>query len=254
MCLIVFAYNYHPDYRLILAANRDEFYPRATRPMQFWTDQPALLAGQDLEQGGTWLGISRNGRFSALTNYRDGRNRNQGQRSRGFLPLEFLQSRLSCKQFIDSIQIEEFDGFNQLIDDGSDLYYLSNRTEPRPVFPGIHGLSNALLNSPWPKLESRKSALQEIIDHSSPDPDALIRLMADPQTYPDHLLPDTGISQAWERQLSASFIHMENYGTRATTALLQKHDGSIEIVEQNYDINGATERNSFRLQLPAAED
>ena len=254
MCLIVFAYNYHPDYRLILAANRDEFYPRPTRPMQFWPDQPALLAGQDLELGGTWLGLNRNGRFSALTNYRDGRNRSQGLRSRGFLPLEFLQSQLSCKQFIDSINTAEFDGFNQLIDDGNDLYYFSNRTGASRVSAGIHGLSNALLNSPWPKLESRKAALQEIVKHSSPDPDALIRLMADPQTYPDHLLPDTGISKEWEQKLSASFIHMENYGTRATTALLQKHDGSIEIVEQNYDINGATERNSYRLQLPVAED
>lgn len=253
MCLIVFAYNYHPDYKLILTANRDEFFPRPTRAMQFWPEQPELLAGQDLEQGGTWLGMNRNGRFSALTNHRNGRIKAQGKQSRGFLALDFINSNLSCTDFIKATELPAYDGFNQLIDDGHSLYYLSNRSEhPARIQPGIHGLSNALLNTPWPKSDSRKSALKQVIDSGEINAEQLIQLMANKDQYPDHLLPDTGISQDWERKLSSSFIQMENYGTRATTVILQKYDGQTEILEQNYDYSGAIERKRFMLQLPAS--
>ncbi|MBN0988075.1 NRDE family protein [Amphritea pacifica] len=250
MCLIVFAYNYHPDYRLILTANRDEFYHRPTRPMQYWPDQPQLLAGQDLEQGGTWLGLTRNGRFSALTNHRDGRRPQQGIRSRGNLPLAFLLSTDSCDAFIHNTATDDFDGFNQLIDDGNQLCYLSNRSLPlQPVPAGIHGISNAVFDTPWPKLEARKAALKTCIDTGELSGENLIQLMADRKTYPDTLLPDTGIDIELERRLSSSFIHSDNYGTRATTALLIKHNGEVEVVEQNYNDQGATGCTRIRFQL-----
>ena len=250
MCLIVFAYNYHPDYRLILAANRDEFYHRPTRPMQYWPDQPQLLAGQDLEQGGTWLGLTRHGRFSALTNHRDGRRAQQGICSRGNLPLAFLLGDDSSEDFIRKTSTDDFDGFNQLIDDGQQLCYLSNRsTSLQPVPAGIHGISNAVLDTPWPKLQARKAALKTGIDSGKFNSEALIQLMADRETFPDNQLPDTGINIELERMLSSSFIRSENYGTRATTALLIKHNGEAEVVEQNYNDEGATERQQFQLQL-----
>ncbi len=250
MCLILFAYNYHPDYRLILAANRDEFYQRPTRPMQYWPDQPQLLAGQDLEQGGTWLGLTRSGRFSALTNHRNGLRQPQGVSSRGKLPLQFLLSEMSSQAFIDDVNADQFDGFNQLIDDGQQLGYLSNRADALlPVPEGIHGISNALFDTPWPKLTAAKAALKNCIDSGQLTAAALIQLMRNPTTYSDEQLPDTGINIELERMLSASFIHSEKYGTRATTAILISHNGNAEIIEQNYDAQGATESNRFSFHI-----
>lgn len=253
MCLILFAYNYHPDYKLILTANRDEFYSRPTRAMQYWPEQPELLAGQDLEQGGTWLGLTRSGRFSALTNHRNGLSQPQGQSSRGNLPLQFLLSDLSSSAFIETSEPHRFDGFNQLIDDGQQLCYLSNRAAPlQPVPHGIHGISNAVFDTSWPKLVAAKQALKNCIDSGTFDADALIKLMQNPATYPDELLPETGIALPLERRLSASFIRSENYGTRATTAILIKHDGVTEVVEQSYDALGETERNAFSFDTRTA--
>ncbi|RTE64990.1 NRDE family protein [Amphritea opalescens] len=247
MCLILFAYNHHPDYKLILTANRDEFYNRPTRAMQYWPDQPDLLAGKDLEQGGTWLGLTRSGRFSALTNHRNGLTKPQGHRSRGNLPLDFLLSDQSCSHFIRTTHTDDFDGFNQLIDDGQQLCYLSNRAEAlQPIPNGIHGISNAVFDTPWPKLLAAKQALKQCIDNDL-SPDSLIKLMQDTTTYPDEQLPHTGIDLALERRLSASFIHSEHYGTRATTAILIKHNGETEVVEQSYDAQGKTERHAFRF-------
>ncbi|WP_432471222.1 NRDE family protein [Amphritea sp. HPY] len=280
MCLIVFAYQYHPEYNLILAANRDEFYARPTRPMQFWKPQDNtraaqhqgqnefytsrltspiqhcqqpnnILAGQDLEQGGTWLGMQQNGRFSAVTNHRDGRNRSNGKRSRGFLSTSFLSSEQPARLYAEQLESDLYDGFNLLIGDNSGLYYLSNRSQGNhKISHGIHGLSNALLNTPWPKLDARKEMLQRHLDQETPDVEHLINLMADNTIYPEHLLPNTGISPEWEQALSSSFIKLENYGTRATTVILQKHNGETEVVEQNYDVSGAGDRYRYQLELP----
>ena len=253
MCLIVFAYRSHPRYKLILAANRDEFFARPTAPMQFWRDNPDLLAGKDLQQGGTWLGLNRNGRFSALTNHRDGRRPATGIRSRGFLPLDFITGENSAYNFAMQTTVQDYDGFNQIVMDNiyseeETLCYLSNRSEPTTLQPGIYGLSNAVLNSSWPKTDSRRAALEALIEQEDVTTDDLIALMNDPTLYPDDQLPDTGISQEWERALSASFITMENYGTRATTALLIDYSGNIEIAEQNYDKSGRSELKQFTLQ------
>jgi len=251
VCLIVFAYRYHPEYNLILAANRDEFYARPTRSMQFWPEQDSVLAGQDLEQGGTWLGISQTGRFSAITNHRDGRNRENGTLSRGLLPLDFIRSNRTATDFAAQTQLTQYAGFNQLLGDESGLFYLSNRSDQQQrIAPGIHGLSNALLNTSWPKLDSRKQQLQLLLDQGQLDGAQFIELMADRQTYPQDQLPDTGISMEWEQALSSSFIQMDNYGTRATTVILQKHNGETEVIEQNYDVTGRTERFSYQFQVP----
>lgn len=253
MCLIVFAYRSHPRYKLILAANRDEFFARPTAPMQFWRDNPDLLAGKDLQQGGTWLGLNRNGRFSALTNHRDGRRPATGIRSRGFLPLDFITGDTSAADFAVHTPVQDYDGFNQIVmdsirNDNDTLCYLSNRSNSQILQPGIYGLSNAVLNSSWPKTDSRRAALEALIEQEDVTTDDLIALMNDPTLYPDDQLPDTGISQEWERALSASFITMENYGTRATTALLIDYSGNIEIAEQNYDKSGRSDLKQFTLQ------
>jgi len=253
VCLILFAYNYHPDYRLILTANRDEFYQRPTRPMQYWAEQPQLLAGQDLEQGGTWLGLTRTGRFSALTNHRNGLIKPRGISSRGQLPLQFLLGEMSCQSFIRDTETGRFDGFNQLIDDGGQLCYLSNRSPAlQPVPHGIHGISNAVFDTPWPKLVAAKAAFKACIDSERLSADNLISVMQDPTTYHDDLLPQTGISIELERLLSARLIRSERYGTRATTAVLIRHSGETLVVEQNFDAAGETERSEFSFVAETA--
>ena len=254
MCLIVFAYRSHPRYKLILAANRDEFFARPTAAMEFWADQPTLLAGQDLQQGGTWLGLNCNGRFTAVTNHRDGRRPLSGKRSRGYLPLDFLTGSQSPEAFANHTAGDDYDGFNQIVmdnlaSDNDSLWYLSNRSDARALQPGVYGLSNAVLNSPWPKTDSRRQALTTLLDSPTLSCDSLIQMMADPNTYPDEQLPDTGISLEWERALSASFIQLGSYGTRATTAALVDYNGNAEIAEQNYDETGKTQRQQFSLQL-----
>jgi len=219
--------------------------------MQHWQQPNNILAGQDLEQGGTWLGVQQNGRFSAVTNYRDGRNRSNGKRSRGFLPTSFLNSEQPARLYSEQLESDLYDGFNQLIGDSSGLYYLSNRSrDNHKISCGIHGLSNALLNTSWPKLDARKAMLQQHLDLEKPHSEHLINLMADNTTYPEHLLPDTGISPEWEQALSSSFIKLKNYGTRATTVILQKYSGETEIIEQNYDASGAIDRYRYELVLP----
>lgn len=254
MCLIVFAYRQHPRYKLVLAANRDEFYARPTAPMQFWQEQPDLLAGKDLQQGGTWLGLNQRGRFSALTNHRDGRRPANGQRSRGYLPLDFIAGCEKVADFANRIAADDYDGFNQIVMDhlageNDTLWYLSNRSAARALQPGFYGLSNAVLNSPWPKTNDRRQALETLVRQDNLSTNALISLMADPTLYPDEQLPDTGISQQWERALSASFIQLENYGTRATTAMLLDYNGTVTIAEQNYDVRGKAGRQEFTLSL-----
>ncbi len=254
LCLIVFAYQCHPDFNLILAANRDEFYARPSRALHAWPAPAGIVAGQDLEQGGTWLGLTGSGRFSALTNHRDGQRPASGTRSRGQLVVDFLTSSLDSTHFArvhTQTGQEHYDGYNQLIGDQHGLFYLANDTaHNQRLTPGVHGISNARLNSPWPKLEQQKQVLQQHLTRNQLQPEHLIRAMADPQRFADPLLPDTGISLEWERALSASFIRQPNYGTRATTIIRQDYDGVTEIVEQSYDQQGATEQTRVRLQLP----
>jgi uncharacterized protein with NRDE domain len=252
MCLIVFAWQSHPDYPLILAANRDEFYLRRTRPAAWWGQAVSLLAGHDEEAGGTWLGITRRGRFAALTNVRSPTERNPHAPSRGALVLSALQSRAPAGVWLDgqAARTATYNGFNLLLGDlltpAGGLHYFSNRLdEPaRNLAPGVYGLSNAYLDTPWPKVTRAVGQFACSIA-ARVRIDDLTQIMADRETARDYELPATGVPLDWERALSAIQIRANGYGTRATTVLTVRNDGLATFVERCYD-TGDPERWSDR--------
>jgi uncharacterized protein with NRDE domain len=261
MCLIILAHQYHDRLPLVLAANRDEFHGRQSRPAQFWSlphSHPGLLAGKDLTQGGTWLGMTRNGRFAAVTNIRDPRAA-KGSRSRGFLTLEFLLGSMSPLDYLASLQdsLAEFGGFNLLVGDRHTLAYLNSASgQARLLSPGIYGLSNAALDADWPKITRGREALQHLLDQSGQiATDSLTDFMLDTGQAPDDQLPDTGIPLELERVLSSPFIRnpLRDYGTRCTTALVISGEGQVRLSEQNYGPDGqVTTRQLFQFALQDA--
>lgn len=253
MCLLTFAYRCHPDYSLILLANRDEFYARPTRDMHHWQEGP-VLAGQDLEQGGTWLGLNRYGRFATVTNVRDARNPHPGTRSRGHLTRNYLLGAADAAAYLQQLAPEqaEYGAYNLLLGDRHGLYYSSNK-HPHSIRlkPGLYGLSNAALDSPWPKLLAARARLGTAIETGDLEPDTLLALMQHATTAEDQLLPDTGVSYEWEKRLSACFIRSDSYGTRATTLLLQKPDGETTVYERTFDADGRVDQQQFSWTIPA---
>ncbi len=253
MCLIVFAFQPETQFPLILAANRDEFFARATREAAFWTDsdQSQILAGKDLEAGGTWLGISRGGRFAAVTNIRDPSQTEVKPRSRGELTLGFLTGSLSAADYCAELlsQFQDFAGFNLLLGDGRDLYYANNQNGVVDALePGIHGLSNGLLDSDWPKVRRSREQLGELLGQAQPpSTDRLIQLMTDREQAAEDELPDTGLPLPLERTLSSMFIENSSrgYGTRCSTALVMAAAGTTRFSEQNYDAGGAAARRHY---------
>lgn len=238
MCLIVFAWRPDQPQPLLLAANRDEFYARPSWPLREWDDAPGLFAGRDLQAGGTWLGMNADGRFAALTNIRDP-NQPAGRRSRGELPVDFLRSALTPPAYLRQVagRAAEYAGFNLLLGDARELwYYNSQEDQPRTLPEGLCGLSNAGLDSPWPKLRRARAALENCLD--APASQRLLALLADSERPPEHLLPDTGVGPAVERLLSTVFIASANYGTRASTALILNADHSWELVERSFGPQG----------------
>ena len=237
MCLIVLAWHHHPDYPLVVAANRDEFYARPSAPAARWDDAPQVIAGRDLEAGGTWLGITENGRFAALTNVREP-GKPPGKHSRGLLTRDFLAGSANPWDYASALRTADFSGFNLLLADPQTLVYLSNRdTGPQRLAAGIYGVSNRLLDTPWPKLAKAKARFAEAIT-ALPDEEALFALLADDEIVPDHALPDTGVSVEWERLLSAIFVRSETYGTRASTLAWQRRDGQVRLHEKSFGPNG----------------
>lgn len=238
MCLISFQWRPDSPTPLTLVANRDEFHARPAAPAQFWPEYPHVLAGTDLSGGGTWLGVTRSGYFAALTNVRQLPAPYEGQISRGKLVLDFLINEPDPQTYLQSIEQNAllYDGFNLIVGNRETCWYYSNRQQQAPISlpSGLYGLSNSTLDTPWPKLETAKQHLtQWIITPVDP----LHGLLKDKQTYPEHLLPNTGIGQPWETILSAAFITSEEYGTRACTGL-QVHASSIEFSEESYDPQG----------------
>ncbi|KQR87147.1 NRDE family protein [Burkholderia sp. Leaf177] len=235
MCLIVF--DWQPDANsrvpnspmLTLAANRDEFYSRETEPMHWWKDAPDMLAGRDLTGGGTWLGVTRDGRFAALTNYRAPSEVRPGAPTRGTLVSNFLSGeRVKPLDYLGQVARDGhlYNGFNVIVGDFTrrELAWYGNRADAPPALldAGIHGLSNSLLNTPWPKLVAQRDALRDLVhaeDRVQPSLDVLIATMRNPHIAADALLPSTGVSIERERVLSAAFIEADGYGTRSTTAL-----------------------------------
>lgn len=242
MCLILLAYRSHPRYHLIVAANRDEFFQRPTAPAAWWREQPDLLAGRDLEAGGTWLGMTRTGRFAALTNYRDPPAHRPNAPSRGALVTGFLAGRAAPAAYLDALQSDaaRYNGFNLLVADHSALYGYCNRGGGiQRLPPGVHGISNGLLDEPWSKVTRGRSALHcELGEGAVVDVEPLFALLADRAPAVDDELPATGIGIEWERLLSSRFIAAPGYGTRCSTVLLWGTDDEVRFVERGFDERG----------------
>ena len=235
MCLILFAYRAHDAYPLVLIANRDEYYARPTRDAHWWEDAE-VFAGRDLEAGGTWIGVNRNGRLAAVTNVREPGSMHSGRRSRGDLTREFLSGTESARDYLQRIdqQADEFAGFNLLLGDADGLWFYSNREHVvRRIEPGVYGISNGAFDEPWPKLDSGKRELAALLDGSI-DENRLLDILTDQGIAEDHELPSTGVSLDVERMLSGRFIRSPEYGTRACSVILFDRSGRIRFVEQNY--------------------
>jgi uncharacterized protein with NRDE domain len=256
MCLILFSYDKHPRYKLIFAANRDEFYDRPTRPAKFWNASPDLLAGKDLKGGGTWMGITRSGRIAAITNFREPEYTIENAPSRGFLVRDFLESDLSSKDYLNKISKIGglYNGFNLIVGTPDGLFYYSNRQNKiLKISPGIHGISNHLINTNWPKVKKGTQLLADIISKDNcPDTEALFSMLQDQTQPPDCLLPNTGVSLEWERLLSPLFITGSIYGTRSSTILLWDRDGNIKFSERTFTPDHGrivnSETREFRFQ------
>jgi uncharacterized protein with NRDE domain len=238
MCLILVAAGAHPHYPLIVAANRDESYSRPSTPAAFWADDPRIYAGRDLEQGGTWLGISRTGRFAAITNYRQGVPRTATARSRGELTRGFLSASASPESYLQEVQAraDSYNGFSVIVGAIDGLWFYSNRGGgPQRIAPGVHGLSNHLLDEPWPKVQRGIAALETLLAATEREIiERLAAVLSERTPAPDHVLPSTGIALERERALSASFIAGRDYGTRASTIVLVSADGTALFREHTY--------------------
>lgn len=250
MCLIVFAYRIHPRYRLILAANRDEFYTRPAAPADWW-ESPAILAGRDLLQGGSWLGLDRRGRLAAVTNVRNPADILPGRRSRGELVPAFLAGTASAGDFAAGLDGTVYPGFNLLLDDGQELVWSSNRAvAPRRLPPGLYALSNAALDTPWPKVLRAKQLLAARLADATLAPEALLQLLADDRQPDDDQLPDTGVGRARERALAPIRIRTPDYGSRTATVVLAGRDGTVEFVERTLATPASPEgQRTFRLAV-----
>jgi len=254
MCLIIFAHQAIPDLPLVVAANRDEFYARPTRSAQFWSEDGAennILAGKDLQAGGTWLGITRSGRFAAVTNIRDPSQTEPRPRSRGELTMNFLRSDKPAADYADTLRqsFAEYAGYNLLLSDGKAFYYVNNvEALSRELEPGIYGLSNGLLNNDWPKVLRGQRGLENLVDSGAElNPDQLIELMANREQAADAELPNTGLPRELEKRLSSAFITDDSrgYGTLCSTAIIQDRAGHIRFSEQNYSAAGTATENCF---------
>lgn len=263
MCLAAFALNAHPRFPLVIAANRDEFFARPASPMAWWPDHPDLLAGRDLGAGGTWFGLTRTGRLALLTNVREPGRQIADAPSRGALVTGWLTGTDDAARYAAALA-PGYNGFNLVTADlqRRAWHWISNRAAgPRALPPGLHALSNAALNTPWPKTAGLKSALAAALDVSDSDHALAARLLdalADGRPAPDEDLPDTGVGLARERLLSPRFVHLPDpahagrglYGTRCSTVLVHRSDGALLVVERRFDDLGRAQTDAV-YQLKA---
>ncbi|MDD5476461.1 MAG: NRDE family protein, partial [Syntrophales bacterium] len=251
-CLIIFAYRSHHEYPLIIAANRDEYYGRPTEAASFWEDNPDVLGGRDLRGGGTWMGVHRTGRLAAITNYRDPLFLKPDAPSRGELVSSFLLEDGDPRHYLRRVRDsgEAYNGFSLLLGSMDELFYYSNKGEGISVVnPGIHGLSNRLLDTPWPKVERGKKLLSDLLAREEVLlPDKLLDILSDEDRPPDHLLPDTGVGIEWERLLSAIFISSPSYGTYSSTVLLVNRKNEVLFMERDHR-PGASMGNLSRFEF-----
>jgi len=243
MCLAILAIDMLSDWPLIVLANRDEYHDRAASPMQPWYQHSNVLAGQDLQAGGTWLGITNSGRFSLLTNYRDAKQQRPQAPSRGRLVEDFLKADMSAAAYLRLIEsnAKTYNGFNLIVADAENLYYSGNQAKPfkQSLAAGVYGLSNALLDTPWPKTQQTRQAVAALLAQPfAPNADQLTALMQDRTVVPDDLLPDTGMGLVRERLLATPFIVSPDYGTRCTTVVMRHRNGNQWVQESTYNAAG----------------
>lgn len=241
MCLILFSYLQNKEYKLILAANRDEFYERPTAPAAAWHGDNGIIGGKDLRAGGTWMGLHGSGRYGMVTNYRDPAQEQPRSSSRGHLVTNYLKNTETPSRYLSQLDSEkgDYNGYNILLGDADTLWYYSNRSgEAVQVEPGLYGLSNHLLDTPWPKVVRGKALLNSVINGAAPDIEGIFQLLLDNRIAPDDELPQTGVPLEWERTLSSMFIRSDGYGTRCSSILLIRTDGRMEFYERTYPPNG----------------
>lgn len=241
MCLILIALRSHPKYKLIIAGNRDEYHDRSTAQAAFWEDAPGVLAGKDLRAGGTWFGITKKGRIAAVTNYRDPALIRSHPPSRGKLVRGFLLSQQGPTDYLKRLAQEagNYSGFNLIIGDPDDLYWYSNiGSGPHKLTCNIYGLSNHLLDTPWPKVTRSKNAFQKLLfEQKDPLAEDIFAILFDKSKADDESLPDTGIGTECERLLSSIFICSPTYGTRSSTLLLVDLHDRVTFIERTFDVD-----------------
>jgi uncharacterized protein with NRDE domain len=238
MCLIFIALKNHSRYKLIVAANRDEFYERKTAAAAFWEDHPEILGGRDLEAFGTWLGMTKSGRICMVTNFRDLKNINPNAPSRGKLVTDFLLEKSTGEEYLKKVEprAKKYNGFSLIAGTVDTLYYLSNHKEGLILLnSGLFGLSNHLLETPWPKVEKGKAEIQVLLKSPVIRPEDLFEVLSDDTISSDEQLPDTGVGLERERALSAAFIKSPGYGTRSSTVILVDYNNHVSFHERVYD-------------------
>lgn len=245
MCLIYLSLHQHPTYKLILAANRDEFYARKTEPVSYWLNHLNILGGRDLEAMredgtcGTWMAMTTSAKIAMVTNYRDFKNLKPVAPSRGHLVSDFLIGDVEAESYLKEVEKtkNEYNGFNLLVGDVDCLFYLSNYKEGiEKLSAGTYGLSNSLLETSWPKVEILKLKMEPVLKKQAINPDELFDIMRDETRASDDQLPDTGIGIERERALSSMFIKTDGYGTRCSTIVLVKYSGETLFVERTYNL------------------
>jgi len=253
MCLILLALQQHSSYRLILAANRDEYYDRPSAPPTFWSEAPDLLAGKDLQSGGTWLGITKKGRIAAITNYRDPASTKRNAPSRGWLVRDFLLGKDGTEEYLIKVRQEarKYNGFNLVVGVRDELYWYSNRTdEIVRLSRGLHGISNRLLDTPWPKVIRSKQGISEILDRNDEiSPEILFDPLQDRTQAPDEILPDTGVGTEWERVLSPVFIVSPTYGTRSSTLIFIDKKDQVTFIDRTFNSHPQPVSSRFTFTL-----
>lgn len=253
MCIINLHLQDHPTYKLIIAANRDEFLQRPTAPASFWEDAPHLLAGRDLEAMGTWLGITKQGRFAALTNYRNPKLESPNKKSRGDIVEQFLNRNDDPTEYLQQLRNnrEQYNGFNVIVGTVDELFYYGNeQKEIIPLQHGTHGLSNHLLNTPWPKVQKAKKLLHDYVTTvEKVEIEQLFHILANDTLAKKHELPQTGVPHEIEKKLSSIFIEMDDYGTRASTVILVTHHNEVTFVERTFERGSKPVDRSFQFNI-----
>ncbi len=256
MCLIIFSYKQHPYYRLIVASNRDEFYERPTQSLEFWKENPHILAGRDLKNKGAWIGVSKTGKIAFITNFRDSSPQKGNAPSRGRLVSDFLENKEPSVMYLDQLAASDdvYNPFNLVVGDFSDLLYYSNRGGGiQKLGPGLFGLSNHFMDTPWPKVETGKRNIQNLLSAGDFEVEEIFNILNDRSCSPDSMLPDTGIGIEGERMLSPLFVTSDIYGTRTSSVILIENNGNTGFYERTYvrDQNGSyfhsTKKKIFNL-------